>query len=160
MTNYENDLAVASTANTEKRDTIVHFTNRNQVEQAMQKQIQNQKMKKKSQFKNGQRVATEYTLNGIFETADKKVKMRDITKSSKVNQAVKVYGMKNTISTLESKTLDDDLKIKKPRFIETQPFDATLSTMKPYGYKGLQDDQGASDIVKTINIMSPDFRSH
>ena len=41
MTNYENDLAVASTANTEKRDTVVHFTNRNQVEQAMQKQIQN-----------------------------------------------------------------------------------------------------------------------
>lgn len=140
MTNYENDLAVASTANSERRDTVVHYTNRNQVEQAMQNQIQQQKLKKKIQFKNGQRVATEFTLNGIFETADKKVKMRDINKSSKVNQAVKVYGMKNTISNLESKTLDDDLKIKKPRFIDTQPFDATLSSMKPYGYKGLKDD--------------------
>ena len=140
MTNYENDLAVASTANSERRDTVVHYTNRNQVEQAMQNQIQQQKLKKKIQFKNGQRVATEFTLNGIFETADKKVKMRDINKSSKVNQAVKVYGMKNTISNLESKTLDDDLKIKKPRFIDTQPFDATLSSMKPYGYNGLKDD--------------------
>ena len=30
--------------------------------------------------------------------------------------------------------------------------------MKPYGYKGFNDN-GASDIVKTINIMSPEFKS-
>jgi hypothetical protein len=58
------------------------------------------KVREKNKLKSGTRNVGEFTLNGIFESADKKMKLSEISnkKHLKMKQAIKVYGTSEPIS--------------------------------------------------------------